>query len=103
MGDATAAWVIGDSLDDTGESLTKSSIPPDFTRASIPADPDGTDIESNLTWGANRALLAIPSRPALGVKESVSEVRAKASREKKTVQYGCVAHPHTYATFNVNN
>ena len=46
MSDAPAAWIAGDSLDAIGEGLTESQILPDFKRDTIPADPDGTDIES---------------------------------------------------------
>ena len=46
LGDVPAAWVVGDLLDVTGEARAESSAPSHFTRGDAPADPDGTDSES---------------------------------------------------------
>ena len=99
MGGANAALMVGGSLDATGESLTESPISPDFTRASIPAEPDGTDIESEHDGGSRASSVSNPFTLSLGVKEAVSGVPP----ERMTYKCGCVAHPHTCVTFNVEN
>ena len=45
LGDAPAAWVIGDLLDVTGEAHAESPASSHFTRGDTPASPDGTDVE----------------------------------------------------------
>ena len=103
MGDAPAAWVVGDSLDATDESLTEFSIPPDFTRASIPADPDGTDIESEHEVGSRPSSVGNPSTPSPGREENSDRECAMIPLWQGTDLYGCVTHPPTYAISSVGN
>ena len=66
MGDSPVAWVVGEPLDATGESLTESTTPLDFTRPSIPADPVDTDIESELEKRDRPSSVGNPSTPFTG-------------------------------------
>ena len=66
MGDASAAWVVGDSLKATGGNQTESPTLPDFTQASIPANPDGTNMEPEYEMGNVLSSVGNPSKSSTG-------------------------------------
>ena len=70
VGDAPAAWLVGISLDAAGGSLTESQTPSDFTRASIPAGPVGTDIEFEHEMGYIPSSVGNPFMPSSGCRGS---------------------------------
>ena len=96
--DAPSAWTFDDLPDADGESRTESPTPPVFTQSSTLGGPEGTDIKYGYDGGNVPIGSAVPPRPLPGVKEAWSGVHAKIPRWKGVSQFGCVAHPPTYAT-----
>ena len=89
------------SLAATGEGLTEFSIPPVFTRASIPADPDGKEIESEHEVASRSKSIGNHFTPSPGVEGSSERVRAKAHRNER--QTSADASPTYLRDFNVKN
>ena len=91
-----AAWVVGDLLNATGESLAEFPTQPEFIRASIPAEPEDTDIESGHEVGNIPSSVGnLPTRnPGRGGGYERGIRKTPIPREIDQLER--VAHLHTY-------
>ena len=92
LGNVSASWEVGDSLDAAGGYQTESSTPLDFIRVNIPANPNCSDIESEYEVGSS---VGNPSTPS---------IEREGSRQRGTDRYTPLEggrpvrmrHPHAH-------